>query len=77
MRRSGWRTAGLDLNPSDTDLPLQADVSDRATVAGALRAGAFFAAFLAGAADRAGLSAVAFAAAFTALGASTTAKSPP
>lgn len=36
MRRSGWRTAGIDLNPSDTDLPLRADVSDRATVAGAV-----------------------------------------
>ena len=36
MRRSGWRTAGIDLNPSDTDLPVQADVSDRATVAGAV-----------------------------------------
>ena len=34
MRRSGWRTAGIDLNPSDTDLPLQADVSDRAAVRG-------------------------------------------
>ncbi len=36
MRRAGWRTAGIDLNPSDTDLPLQADVSDRAAVAGAV-----------------------------------------
>ena len=36
MRRSGWRTAGIDLNPSDTDLPLRADVSDRAAVAGAV-----------------------------------------
>src|SRR5215469_10000118 len=36
MRRSGWLTAGIDLNPSDTDLPLQADVSDRAAVAGAI-----------------------------------------
>ena len=36
MRRSGWRTAGLDLHPSDTDLPLQADVADRAAVAGAV-----------------------------------------
>ena len=35
MRRSGWRTAGIDLNPSDTDLPLRADVSDRAAVAAA------------------------------------------
>ena len=36
MRRSGWRTAGIDLNPSDTDLPLRADVSDRAAVAAAI-----------------------------------------
>ena len=36
MRRSGWRTAGIDLNPSDTDLSLQADVSDRAAVAAAV-----------------------------------------
>jgi 2-hydroxycyclohexanecarboxyl-CoA dehydrogenase len=36
MRRSGWRTAGIDLNTSDTDLPLRADVSDRAAVAGAI-----------------------------------------
>jgi 2-hydroxycyclohexanecarboxyl-CoA dehydrogenase len=35
MRRSGWRTAGLDLNPSRTDLSLQADVADRAAVAAA------------------------------------------
>ena len=35
MRRSGWRTAGIDLNPSDTDLSLRADVSDRAAVASA------------------------------------------
>jgi 2-hydroxycyclohexanecarboxyl-CoA dehydrogenase len=32
MRQSGWRTAGIDLHPSDTDLSLQADVSDRAAV---------------------------------------------
>lgn len=32
MRRSGWRTAGIDLNPSDTDLSLQADVSGRAAI---------------------------------------------
>jgi NAD(P)-dependent dehydrogenase (short-subunit alcohol dehydrogenase family) len=32
MRRSGWRTAGIDLNPSDTEESLQADVSDRAAV---------------------------------------------
>ena len=36
MRRSGWRTAGIDLNPSDTDLSLQADVSGRAAVAAAV-----------------------------------------
>lgn len=36
MRRSGWQTAGLDLNASDTDLPLRADVSDRAAVAAAV-----------------------------------------
>lgn len=36
MRQSGWRTAGIDLNPSDTDLSLQADVSDRAAVAAAV-----------------------------------------
>jgi 2-hydroxycyclohexanecarboxyl-CoA dehydrogenase len=33
MRRSGWLTAGIDLNASDTQLPLLADVSDRAAVA--------------------------------------------
>jgi 2-hydroxycyclohexanecarboxyl-CoA dehydrogenase len=32
MHGSGWRTAGIDLNPSDTELSLQADVSDRAAV---------------------------------------------
>jgi NAD(P)-dependent dehydrogenase (short-subunit alcohol dehydrogenase family) len=36
MRRSGWHTAGIDLNASDTDLPLRADVSDRSAVAGAV-----------------------------------------
>ena len=36
MHRSGWRTAGIDLNPSDTDLPLRADVSDRAAVTAAI-----------------------------------------
>jgi 2-hydroxycyclohexanecarboxyl-CoA dehydrogenase len=35
MRGHGWRTAGIDLNPSDTDLSLRADVSDRAAVAAA------------------------------------------
>ncbi len=34
MRAAGWRTAGIDLNASDTDLSRQADVSDRAAVAG-------------------------------------------
>jgi len=36
MRRAGWHTAGIDLNRSDTDLSLRADVSDRAAVAGAV-----------------------------------------
>jgi 2-hydroxycyclohexanecarboxyl-CoA dehydrogenase len=36
MRRSGWRTAGIDLNPSDTDLSLRADVSDRGAVTSAV-----------------------------------------
>jgi 2-hydroxycyclohexanecarboxyl-CoA dehydrogenase len=36
MSRAGWRTAGIDLNPSGTDLPAQADVSDRAAVAAAV-----------------------------------------
>jgi 2-hydroxycyclohexanecarboxyl-CoA dehydrogenase len=36
MRAAGWRTAGIDLNVSDTDLSLQADVSDRAAVAEAV-----------------------------------------
>ena len=36
MRQSGWRTAGIDLNPSETDLSLQADVSGRAAVAAAV-----------------------------------------
>ncbi|HEY6278276.1 MAG TPA: SDR family oxidoreductase [Streptosporangiaceae bacterium] len=36
MRRSGWRTAGIDLNPSGTDLSLQADVADRAAVTAAV-----------------------------------------
>jgi 2-hydroxycyclohexanecarboxyl-CoA dehydrogenase len=35
MRRSGWRTAGIDLNASEADLSLRADVSDRAAVAAA------------------------------------------
>ena len=36
MRGAGWRTAGIDLNASDTDLSLRADVSDRAAVAAAV-----------------------------------------
>jgi 2-hydroxycyclohexanecarboxyl-CoA dehydrogenase len=28
FRQRGWRTAGIDLRPSDTDLPLQCDVTD-------------------------------------------------
>jgi 2-hydroxycyclohexanecarboxyl-CoA dehydrogenase len=36
MRHAGWRTAGIDLNASGTDLPLQADVADRAAVAAAV-----------------------------------------
>ena len=36
MRGSGWRTAGIDLNPSGTDLSLQANVADRAAVAAAV-----------------------------------------
>jgi len=36
MRRSGWRAAGIDLNPSDTDLSLRADVSDRTAVVAAV-----------------------------------------
>jgi len=30
FRRHGWRTAGIDLRPSDTDLPLRRDVTDAA-----------------------------------------------
>lgn len=33
LSRSGWHTAGIDLNPSATDVPLTADVADRAAVA--------------------------------------------
>jgi 2-hydroxycyclohexanecarboxyl-CoA dehydrogenase len=36
MRAAGWRTAGIDLNASDTNLSLQADVSDRGAVAEAV-----------------------------------------
>jgi 2-hydroxycyclohexanecarboxyl-CoA dehydrogenase len=35
MRQAGWQTAGIDLNASATDLPLRADVADRAAVAAA------------------------------------------
>jgi 2-hydroxycyclohexanecarboxyl-CoA dehydrogenase len=36
----GWRMAGLDLNDSDTDLPVRVDVTDRAGVAAAVDAAA-------------------------------------
>jgi 2-hydroxycyclohexanecarboxyl-CoA dehydrogenase len=36
LARSGWRTAGLDRNPSAADLPLVVDVSDRDAVATAV-----------------------------------------
>jgi len=36
MGLSGWHTAGLDLNASDTDLSLRVDVSDRAAVLAAV-----------------------------------------
>jgi len=36
----GWRTAGLDLNESGTDLPARVDVTDRAGVAAAVDAAA-------------------------------------
>ena len=36
MREHGWQTAGIDLNASDTDLSLRADVSDRSLVAAAV-----------------------------------------
>jgi NAD(P)-dependent dehydrogenase (short-subunit alcohol dehydrogenase family) len=36
FRQAGWRTAGVDLNASGTDLPVQADVSDRAAVTAAV-----------------------------------------
>jgi NAD(P)-dependent dehydrogenase (short-subunit alcohol dehydrogenase family) len=32
FRRRGWRTAGIDLRPSDTDLSLRCDVTDAAGV---------------------------------------------
>ncbi len=40
LRRKGWHTAGIDLNPSDTDLPVLADVTDRDGVAAAVDAAA-------------------------------------
>jgi NAD(P)-dependent dehydrogenase (short-subunit alcohol dehydrogenase family) len=40
LRGHGWRTAGIDLNDSDTDLPAQVDVTDRAGVAAAVNAAA-------------------------------------
>jgi 2-hydroxycyclohexanecarboxyl-CoA dehydrogenase len=36
MRRSGWRTAGIDLNAASTDVFFRADVSDRSLVAAAV-----------------------------------------
>lgn len=36
MHAADWRTAGIDLNASDTNLSLQADVSDRGAVAEAI-----------------------------------------
>ena len=36
FRRRGWRTAGIDLRPSDTDLPLQCDVTDAAGIRSAV-----------------------------------------
>ena len=32
LSEQGWRVAGIDLNPSPTDLPLEVDVTDRAAV---------------------------------------------
>jgi NAD(P)-dependent dehydrogenase (short-subunit alcohol dehydrogenase family) len=40
LRARGWRTAGLDLRPSDTDIPAQADVADLAAVTAAVDAAA-------------------------------------
>jgi NAD(P)-dependent dehydrogenase (short-subunit alcohol dehydrogenase family) len=40
FRDSGWRTAGIDLNDSDTELPARADVTDRSAVAAAVDAAA-------------------------------------
>jgi 2-hydroxycyclohexanecarboxyl-CoA dehydrogenase len=36
LKSHGWRTAGIDLAESDTDLPAQVDVTDRAGVAAAV-----------------------------------------
>ena len=36
LSQRGWRTAGIDLNDSDTDLPARVDVTDRAGVAAAV-----------------------------------------
>lgn len=36
FRDRGWQTAGVDLNPSDTDLSLQCDVTDASAVAEAV-----------------------------------------
>ncbi|WP_217236630.1 SDR family NAD(P)-dependent oxidoreductase [Streptomyces sp. AC555_RSS877] len=36
FKEAGWRTAGLDLNPSVTDLPVVVDVTDRQAVAEAV-----------------------------------------
>jgi 2-hydroxycyclohexanecarboxyl-CoA dehydrogenase len=33
FRERGWQTAGVDLNPSDTDLPLRCDVTDASAMA--------------------------------------------
>ncbi|HEY1664990.1 MAG TPA: SDR family oxidoreductase [Trebonia sp.] len=38
LRASGWRTAGLDLNDSDTDLPVRLDVADAGRVRAAVDA---------------------------------------
>jgi len=40
LRGKGWRTAGIDLAESDTDLPATVDVTDRAGVAAAVDAAA-------------------------------------
>ena len=37
LHRDGWTVAGLDLRPSNTDLSLQADVTDAAAVAAAVQ----------------------------------------